>query len=399
MAKKAKKKAAPFKNPVIQTFGLLIQSARKKELKSSDILAKDLGVSASLLRLIESGGTTLHANKSDLLIKALPNTPIEFPQLSKLLCACQISERLWSNEKERPQAISEFAELDQGLRDAIQPLTKNWAGFLAEPDSRKRAATLEKMKLPERLLEFLAQKAEPKPETLPPFVKEWAYLLVEGMPPLYLELVESILYGLKQFHPKPTASEITAWEQSLKGRINRIYAVLETVSVIPETYEEFDWRAVADAGVLIISMAEASRKKSEQRSFQKFLEKMKQDNRINLAEKNLENICKLSFVDEKNGCRERINQLKSEQQMREPLIRAAKSARWKEIEKRSIRADFANAWVYEVIPRTPTTSSECYHVVILDDLDMSSNVLFDLRVCTWAETESWADLLQEFWFN
>src|SRR5262245_41970416 len=120
----AKKQAASIKNPLLQAFGLLIQKARKKENKTSDELADALGVSASLVRLIESGSATLQPSKSIELIKALPNTPIEFRQLSVLLVACVISESGWSNGKKWAQAISEFIELDRGLEAAIQPHAK-----------------------------------------------------------------------------------------------------------------------------------------------------------------------------------------------------------------------------------------------------------------------------------
>src|SRR5262249_41106965 len=130
------KLTASFKNPLIQAFGLLIKKARKKEQKSSDDLAAALGgISTSLLRLIEAGAATLQPNKSIDLIKALPNTPIEFRQLSVLLVACLISESRWLNGGDLSHVISDLVELDRGLGVAIQPLAGAWADLLSEPDS------------------------------------------------------------------------------------------------------------------------------------------------------------------------------------------------------------------------------------------------------------------------
>src|SRR5262249_33765620 len=137
--------------------------------------------------------------------------------------------------------------------------------------------------------------------------------------------------------------------------------------------------------------------KSELRNFEQFLEKLKQDELVRSTGKKPEEICKLRFAHEKSGYLEKFAQIKREQQMRTPSARASKSARWKKIEALKIRADFKNAWIYEIVPRTPSLSDLVYHVGFIDDLDFTSNVSFEVRVCTWTETERWVGLLQSFW--
>lgn len=188
--------ASKDKNPLAQAFGLLVQKVRKKEKKTSGELGNDLGISDSLLRLIESGAATLQPDKSIELIKSLPSTPIEFRQLCVLLVVCAISERLWSDEENRPLAISDLVELDRGLGIAIQPLAKVWADLRAESDSKRSAKIIEELAVPERVTEFLAQKTDPAPDLVTPLAERWGRRLVEGTLPIHLDLVETIVPDL-----------------------------------------------------------------------------------------------------------------------------------------------------------------------------------------------------------
>src|SRR5262249_51567069 len=158
---------------------------------------------------------------------------------------------------------------------------------------------IEEMGMPERLLEFLAQKTDPTSYSGTSLAERWGYELVKGVSPIYLDLVNTIFTELKRFPPKVTALEITEWETRHIGRFRKIYAVLETVRVIPETYEEFDWRTIADAGLSVISLASPRHKEREQELFAEFLKQLKGDDRIRTIGKSVEMICKLKFAHEK----------------------------------------------------------------------------------------------------
>lgn len=397
--KMTKKHAAPVKNPLLQAFGLAIQKARKKEKKLSDDLAKDLGISASLLRLIESGTAALQPNKSIDLIKALPNTPIEFRQLAMLLVACLISESRWSDARTRPQALSGLADLDRGLGIAIQPLAKAWTALLAESDPGRKSLIFDRLAMPERLLEFLEQKTDPTPPSIIPLAEHWGHKLVEGTSPIYLDLAEAILTELKRFPPKVTVQEMTKWETSHIGRFRRIYAVLETIKILPETYEDFDWRFIADSGLRVISMSEARQERNELKNFKRFLDKLRKAPWISSTRKSVEEICALRFASERSGDFEQFKRLQREQQvgMRESSATAAKSAVRRRGQEQKRQTDVKNAWIYEVVPTALPHSGRGYHVVFIDDLDIDSGPHFEARVCSWEETEQWTDLLKNFW--
>src|SRR5262249_478106 len=147
-----------------------------------------------------------------------------------------------------------------------------------------------------------------------------------GTPPLYLDLLENIVRELKRFPPKLTASEITEWEERFKGRFGRIYAVVETVRVIPATYEEFDWSNIIGAGFRIVSIYDAH-KKQERRSFEEFIKKLEKEDWVKSDKMNVEDLCELRFADEKSGYPDRFKQLREDQPVWALTAGAARSAR------------------------------------------------------------------------
>ena len=73
-----KKDFGQLKHPLIQAFGLSLKALRRAEQKKAAQAAKDLGVGESLYRLLESGSATLQPSKAVDLIKAFPNSQIDF---------------------------------------------------------------------------------------------------------------------------------------------------------------------------------------------------------------------------------------------------------------------------------------------------------------------------------
>jgi hypothetical protein len=133
-------------------------------------------------------------------------------------------------------------------------------------------------------------------------------------------------------------------------------------------------RFIANAGLRIISMSDVRHKKRELKGYERFLEKLREEDWVKLTEKNVEEICKLRFAYEKSGFPEWLALLKHDQQARVPFVPAAKSVRWQTIKARERRTDFKNAWIYEVVPRTLPLSGTGYHVAFIDDLDVDSDL-------------------------
>ncbi|HKX31516.1 MAG TPA: hypothetical protein VJ302_27765 [Blastocatellia bacterium] len=355
-----------------------------------------------MFRLIESGAATLQPDRALDLIKALPNTPIEFRQLSVLLVSCVISEHQHSNLEHLRQAIEELATVDKGFGIAIKPLETIWADLAVDPDSHKIAHKLEELAIPDRLLEFLAQRSDPATDQVTPTAIKWGHNLVAGTPPIYLDLVETIVTELKRFPPKVTAHEIAEWEKRHRGRFRRVYALVETVQIITETYSEFDLRWIAGENfeeLSIISLAPANHKKQENKSFQEFLGMLEKESWLKQKNgKNVREICQLRFASEQSGFQEKFRLLLSEDsQARTSMLLNINLLDQQLTQAHQIHLKYRNLWAYELISKTSPISGDNYHIAMMDDRTIGSSAGFDVITCSWKETECWVGLLESFW--
>ncbi|MAG12220.1 hypothetical protein CL630_00195 [bacterium] len=103
------------KEPLCVALGKALQKARRQEGKRSDELAADVGLSASLWRLIEAGTCTLTSCHALSVVKALPYSRIEFTPLAVLLTAIEHVKK----GEDKKEVCSELVAVEPSLRQIL----------------------------------------------------------------------------------------------------------------------------------------------------------------------------------------------------------------------------------------------------------------------------------------
>ena len=83
--------AATFKNPLGIAFGMILKRERAASGKSSDELAKAIGIGESYYRLVESGTNNLHVSKIIRVVNAFDGR-LSFDGVSKVMLALSLME-------------------------------------------------------------------------------------------------------------------------------------------------------------------------------------------------------------------------------------------------------------------------------------------------------------------
>lgn len=343
------KKDIPLtKHPLVQSFGLALKALRKKEPKKAAQAAQDLGVGESLYRLLESGSAILQPSKAVDLIKAFPNSEIDFARLSTLLVIFQIiaSDRP-TNARSTIQQAAELGKVSNEAEELFTILRPIWEELHRVSDSRAVASKIEKYDIPRSLLTFLAQKAI---STEGASNTQWIYKRIAKTPPLFLDLAAKVIGGLNQYAPFMNVDSVKHWEADHRSRLRSEYAFVSSLDGVIDTCDEFDWSFLEDASfstLKFVCWGKADEEKKHQRKLRelkdKILKNVTSDGRNQSLAMRIDESLSLAFVQE------------------DDLI--------SEIEKNlnvGSQRSWEHAWIYKLSPEEKNLS-EYYFVAIMDN--------------------------------
>tara|TARA_B100001971_G_C17951043_1_gene412565 strand:- start:64 stop:642 length:579 start_codon:yes stop_codon:yes gene_type:complete len=175
------------KEPLCVALGKALQKARKQEGKNSLELAADVGLSASLWRLIEVGACTLTSCHALSVVKALPCSRIEFTPLAVLLTAIEHVKKC-ENKKE---VCSDLVAVEPSLKHVllqVGSVSENEGvnlvlDYIRRPSSMDRFISISTEEWAERLIKgiFPLQPSDESREQLKPVVKELLEPLMRNM--------------------------------------------------------------------------------------------------------------------------------------------------------------------------------------------------------------------------
>lgn len=398
------------KNLLVQVFGLTIQKARKDEKKSTAEIAKHLGISDSLYRLIEAGSAVLQPSKALDLISAFPSAKIELRPLCLLLTAIQITENHMESPKEMWRLSTILGQTDPRFGMFTNFLDPIWQELTSGKVSDEIAKKIEETLLQDKLLDFLSYSPESIADQPTSKAKDWAENIVLGTHPIYIDLLDITVAELKNFTPKVNVKSIDKWEQSHLGRFKTIYAVLKNTNVLSETVDDFGWNFTKNENenipIQIISLADKlQEKKKATEEYLEFLNllistkhyktKASLDVGLDLIsreiimereEKKSKLVFKMEFVNDKEQHKGFSNMLKFDR-----AYDKCNPGYSSDTDHRFI--NFNNAWVYEIKSLNSTNS---YHVAFMDNRSEKEKD-YECINCLWEDTETWVNLIKKFW--
>jgi transcriptional regulator with XRE-family HTH domain len=221
------------KNPLARALGLALQRARREEpgRPSSEELASAIGLSASLYRLVESGGAILQPAYALRTTLAFPNAKLEFLPLVCLLGVIQILESRDHPDNRRLLA-EQMRQAEPRLAFVLDSLGGLDSSAMSTPESLSRCM--------HAVLAFL-QTPLSSPEPPVDVARAWGERLARSSYPLHLEILDQISAELGSFSPGMSVNQLGQWEKRHAHRIGTAFALMTSVGVLNKSLEEFGY--------------------------------------------------------------------------------------------------------------------------------------------------------------
>ena len=211
------------KNPLARALGLALQRARREEpgRPSSEELASAIGLSASLYRLVESGGAILQPAYALRTTLAFPNAKLEFLPLVCLLGVIQILESRDHPDNRRLLA-EQMRQAEPRLAFVLDSLGGLDSSAMSTPESLSRCM--------HAVLAFL-QTPLSSPEPPVDVARAWGERLARSSYPLHLEILDQISAELGSFSPGMSVNQLGQWEKRHAHRIGTAFALMTSPDV------------------------------------------------------------------------------------------------------------------------------------------------------------------------
>lgn len=406
------------KNPLAWALGMALQRARREAQPplTSKQLADGLGLSGSLLRLIESGSANLQPTKALALIRSLPDARIEFGPLVTMLAAIQIVETGSKSVEAMHDLAAEAASASPQLGVLLRRFTPVWDAMRRGAAQQELARILNDGGLPGSVLEFLAEPQIERQTEFPTTAKEWGGHLMSTVPPLMLEFVENYLSDMHSFTPKLNFKQVAKWEKRHGGRLRFADVVVTSADILVETFNQFEWSPLVGLEHLrVVSLAPEESAADEGKKLKMFR------SLFAAATKLYEGAIELRLSHEVPGATEDFTSMLLFDVVENRCVRTLGHMHKKHVHT------FLNAWIYRVKPKQDSQDSKTspgdYNLVLMDD--RAANVdkppasakkgalgkkamsvedeaqegafRWDCMTIGWEDTNEWVQLLEGFW--
>src|SRR5271166_2956579 len=180
--------SANFKNPIVQTLGLLLLGLRREAGKEAEELARSLGLSGSAYRMIESGSAALQPTYALRLAKIHPQ--LEFCRIAQLLSAIQVLEEGRAMLTRMRTIADDLREADTGLSEVMQGYENIWSAVEAGENSATIARLIAKRGYVDRMRRFLMQGPSSPGVDL---TQQWLGRAAHRVSPFYVDMVTQLL--------------------------------------------------------------------------------------------------------------------------------------------------------------------------------------------------------------
>ncbi len=235
--------AQKTRNPLAQTFGLVLQDTRDKMggIPSQEIAAR-LGLAASHYRMIEAGSAILQPSRAVKVIQTFDT--IEFIPLCQVLVAIQILDSV-------KDSIEDMMTLTTLLREANPALSKVFKGLdkIWETIKTKEPAQVTKRLISDGTVKELETFLTTEPVTFSAdqinnfMTPTYRYPIsgqlyskigniLQGVAPFYLDTILQLIENLKGITPRVTPVELAEWESKHKYRITHIIGIIRNPEII-----------------------------------------------------------------------------------------------------------------------------------------------------------------------
>lgn len=229
--------ARPYKNPLAQVLGIVLQKMRNALVMSSDDVARTLGLGGSSYRMIEAGSAILQPGKALRVIQTFER--IEFAPLCKCLVALQVMEAGSGTPDDMRIACGLLGEVDPLFHDVVEKLNPVWP-VLEKTDPTEISDKIRALKADIALENFLTT---PAPTVLDHqgVLKAHVHSLLNSTPPFYFDLAVDMLENLQGYIPRVSPVELAKWEEKNKTRITHVIGAIRDARswTNPENFDLF----------------------------------------------------------------------------------------------------------------------------------------------------------------
>ena len=231
--------SASFKNPLVQTLGLLLLDLRRDAGKEAEDLARALRLSGSAYRMIESGAAALQPLYALRLAKIHPQ--LEFCRIAQLLSAIQVLEEGRAALPRMRAIADDLKDADTRLSEVMQGYEQIWSAVEAGESSAVIARLIVQCGYVERMKRFLMQGPSSPGTDL---TQQWLGKAVRRVSPFYVDMVTQILEKLRPFPPHCAVGALREWEDANFDRFHRLYGFMTQPTQLRTSVTEYDfsWR-------------------------------------------------------------------------------------------------------------------------------------------------------------
>ena len=281
MAKKGSSSSKTFKNPLVQTLGIVLHKMRNRMGIASDEVAAKIGLGGSSYRMIEAGSAILHPGRSLNVIKVFDK--IEFEPLCRLLVAIQVTETGTQTVEDFKNATILLGDTDAQLQKIFEAMMPIWKLVDVE-DANFIAQQIEASEIPTLLADFLTSNQYfglDKERKL----DRQLNALIEETPSIYLDFILDTLRSLKKHRLHYFPEESRVWEHENRQNFTNLYAVIKDGQGIlnKDNFNSFDynylWQTQFES-VKYIFLEDSFDPKTAKKLFSKHLKASLQDKHI-----------------------------------------------------------------------------------------------------------------------
>ncbi|MCB0832723.1 MAG: hypothetical protein KDC45_04610 [Bacteroidetes bacterium] len=227
-----------FKNPLMQTLGMVLQNMRNMLVQSSDEVAARLGLGGSSYRMVEAGSAVLQPGKAVQVIRTFER--IEFEPLCRILVALQVMESGVDSIDDMRAMSKLLAEADPSLIDLMNLYEPVWP-LIKSQESGVIADEIRARKIDDALERFLTTRPQ-LVQDADGLLDHHVRSLLSSTPPFYLDLSLDLLENLQGYVPRVSPQELSKWEIKNRSRIVEIIGLLRDSRslTVSENFEFFD---------------------------------------------------------------------------------------------------------------------------------------------------------------
>jgi hypothetical protein len=259
------------RNPLARIVGKALRHLRQLP-PEVDVaaLARSLDINENTYRRIEAGTDPMHPAYALRYSEALVHTKVSWSRLSLVLVAVQTLHSERDNPKDMLSVLqrltihaptlrraldgaAELAELELKLDELEAHGGARYAGRMGGADGERQKVQREieerRSDLGERLAQFLTSAEEPSVTSSDPVQAAALSLIadaIEGVNPVYLDVVADQLLRLGAFPPLVTPAGLLQWESFNAPRFRRVFAVTRNPGLLLRSAADrvVDWSYV-----------------------------------------------------------------------------------------------------------------------------------------------------------